>query len=262
MQEQPAQTLLWDMLGRVEYEPALALQERLREERIAGRIPDVLLLLEHPPVLTIGRGGSGANVLQSEDSLRARGIRLHRIGRGGDVTYHGPGQLVGYPILDLRERGRDVHQYLRDLEEVFIRLLARRGVNGERIPGATGVWVEGKKILAIGVGVRKWVSLHGFAFNVFPELSHFRMIRPCGFDAESVTSLEELIGDRGEGQNIAEGFEQIARETVEVFEEVFGIEAKRISESNDRVKEIMEGALAAVISTAGAEWDNPSGEVG
>ncbi len=129
-------TLLWKMLGRVDYEPALALQERLRARRTAGETADTLLLLEHPPVLTLGRGADAANVLASEDSLRALGIRVHRIGRGGDVTYHGPGQLVGYPILDLRERGRDVHQYLRDLEEVFIRWLARRGGGGGCRPAA------------------------------------------------------------------------------------------------------------------------------
>lgn len=233
--------LRWTMLGRVEYEPALGLQERLREERIAGRIPDVLLLLEHPPVLTLGRGGDMANVLASEDSLRSLGVRVHRVGRGGDVTYHGPGQLVGYPILDLRDRGRDIHRYLRDLEEVFLRLLARRGVRGGRVPGATGVWVGGKKILAIGVGVRKWVTLHGFAFNVRPDLSPFTLIRPCGFEPGSVTSLERLMAEGREGrQGTTESVEGIAEETAEVFAEVFGAEAVRLGGSGLGDREILE----------------------
>ncbi len=219
-------TLLWKMLGRVDYEPALALQGRLRARRIAGETADTLLLLEHPPVLTLGRGADAANVLASEESLRALGIRVHRIGRGGDVTYHGPGQLVGYPILDLRERGRDVHKYLRDLEEVFIRWLARRGEGEEgggipagRVPGATGVWVDGKKITAIGVGVRRWVTLHGFAFNVNPDLSRFDLIRPCGFEAERVTSVERLTAAGSPPPSL----ERLAGEIVEVFAEVFGM---------------------------------------
>ncbi len=240
-----ARTFLWEMLGRVEYEPALDLQERLRAERIAGRIPDVLLLLEHPPVLTIGRGGDARNVLASEDSLRTLGIRVHRIGRGGDVTYHGPGQLVGYPILDLQERGRDVHRYLRDLEEVFIRLLARRGLRGERIPGATGVWVGGKKILAIGVGVRKWVTLHGFAFNVFPDFSHFELIRPCGFEAEVVTSLRELTGEEDEGTDPAAALKRAAEETAEFFAGVFGMGAVKVGKSGHWVRGIVDECLAA-----------------
>ncbi|MFQ5914380.1 MAG: lipoyl(octanoyl) transferase LipB [Nitrospinota bacterium] len=236
-----ARPFLWEMLGRVEYEPAVGLQERLRAERIARRILDVLLLLEHPPVLTIGRGGNWANVLASEETLRTRGIRVHRIGRGGDVTYHGPGQLVGYPILDLRERGRDVHRYLRDLEEVFIRLLARRGLRAERIPGATGVWVGGKKILAIGVGVRKWVTLHGFAFNVSADLSYFGLIRPCGFEAESVTSLQQLL-DRGEEAATLDG---VAQETAEVFAEVFGMDAMRLEGSGHGVCDIIDEFTSA-----------------
>ena len=225
-------TLLWKMLGRVDYEPALALQERLRARRTAGETADTLLLLEHPPVLTLGRGADAANVLASEDSLRALGIRVHRIGRGGDVTYHGPGQLVGYPILDLRERGRDVHQYLRDLEEVFIRWLARRGIPAGRVPGAAGVWVDDKKITAIGVGVRRWVTLHGFAFNVNPDLSRFDLIRPCGFEAERVTSLGRLTAAGSPPPSL----ERLAGEIIEVFAEVFGMEPVQAEEADWAVR--------------------------
>ena len=231
---------LWAMLGRVDYEPALALQERLRARRIAGEAPDLLLLLEHPPVLTLGRGGDAANVLASEDVLRDLGIRVHRIGRGGDATYHGPGQLVGYPIVDLRERGRDVHKFLRDLEEVFIRWLARRGISAGRAPGATGVWVDGKKITAIGVGVRRWVTLHGFAFNVDPDLSHFGLIRPCGFEAGRVTSLARLTQEEGPPPTP----ERVAGELVEVFAEVFGMEAVRAEKADLAAPSVAEGSVA------------------
>lgn len=219
--EEKESTVIWEMLGRVDYEAAELLQNRLRDARIVGRIPDVLLLVEHPPVLTIGRGGNVKNVLASRQALDAMGIRTHTIGRGGDVTYHGPGQIVGYPIMDLRERGRDVHRYLYDLEEVFIRLLGQRGIVGNRIKGATGVWVDNRKILAIGIGVRKWVTLHGFAFNVSPDLAHFQLIRPCGFEAEQVTSLFDLLKGNGARQDLERDFSSLANQIVQIFSEVF-----------------------------------------
>jgi len=187
-------------LGRVEYGEALELQRTLVEARRSGKIGDTLLLLEHPPVITLGARSRGArtNVVASGDALDAAGVAVHETGRGGDVTYHGPGQLVGYPILDLRPDRQDVHQYVRDLEEVLIRAIARFGVEGVRVPGLSGVWVgaEGReaKVAAIGVRVSRWITSHGFALNVTTDLTHFQLIVPCGIADRGVTSLEHLTG--------------------------------------------------------------------
>ena len=187
-------------LGRVEYGEALGLQRTLVEARRSGKIGDTLLLLEHPPVITLGARSRGArtNVVASGDALDAAGVAVHETGRGGDVTYHGPGQLVGYPILDLRPDRQDVHQYVRDLEEVLIRAIARFGVEGVRVPGLSGVWVgaEGReaKVAAIGVRISRWITSHGFALNVTTDLTHFQLIVPCGIADRGVTSLEHLTG--------------------------------------------------------------------
>jgi len=187
-------------LGRVEYGEALELQRTLVEARRSGKIGDTLLLLEHPPVITLGARSRGArtNVVASGDALQAAGVAVHETGRGGDVTYHGPGQLVGYPILDLRPDRQDVHQYVRDLEEVLIRAIARFGVEGVRVPGLSGVWVgaEGReaKVAAIGVRISRWITSHGFALNVTTDLTHFQLIVPCGIADRGVTSLEHLTG--------------------------------------------------------------------
>ena len=187
-------------LGRVEYGEALELQRTLVEARRSGKIGDTLLLLEHPPVITLGARSRGArtNVVASGDALQAAGVAVHETGRGGDVTYHGPGQLVGYPIFDLRPDRQDVHQYVRDLEEVLIRAIARFGVEGVRVPGLSGVWVgaEGReaKVAAIGVRVSRWITSHGFALNVTTDLTHFQLIVPCGIADRGVTSLEHLTG--------------------------------------------------------------------
>jgi len=181
----------------VPYRAALAQQYGLAERRHRGEIPDTLLLLEHPPTITLGRGSHEADLLTDEASLRARGIAVERVDRGGEVSYHGPGQLVGYPILDLRGHGQDLHRYLRDLEEVLIRTLAVWGLEGERVPGRTGVWVQDRKIAAIGIKVSRWVSLHGWALNITTDLLPFRQdIVPCGIRDRDVTSLAELLGDR------------------------------------------------------------------
>lgn len=173
-------------LGRLPYAEALALQEDIVARKIADpATADELLLLEHEPVYTIGR-------TPDQSSLRDAAQLPHpvvTIGRGGQATYHGPGQLVGYPLLDLRRRGQDLHRYLRGLEEVLIVLLAEFGVRGERREGMTGVWVGGRKIASIGVGVRKWISMHGFALNVGPDLSAFAAITPCGLSGVEMTSL-------------------------------------------------------------------------
>jgi lipoyl(octanoyl) transferase len=181
-------------LGRVAYGDGLALQERLVTERQAGRIPDTLLLLEHDPVFTLGRNARAEHVLFPEGELRARGFEVFETGRGGDVTYHGPGQVVGYPILNLAPDRCDVHRYVRDIEEVLIRTCRDHGVTAGRVPGMTGAWVGEQKIGAIGVRIARWVTSHGFAFNVAGDLAPFGLIVPCGLRGRGVTSLERLLG--------------------------------------------------------------------
>jgi lipoyl(octanoyl) transferase len=181
-------------LGRVPYAEALDLQARLVTDRQAGRIADTLLLLEHDPVFTLGRNARKEHVLLAEDALRARGFALFEAGRGGDVTYHGPGQVVGYPIVELPPGRRDVHRYVRDLEEVMIRACADQGVVAERVPRLTGAWVGEEKIGAIGVRIARWVTSHGFALNVSLDLAPFDLIVPCGIRDRGVTSLERLLG--------------------------------------------------------------------
>ena len=183
-------------LGLVPYADALALQKELVEERRHGRIGDVLLLVEHPHVLTLGVRGDGgrSHILASDEALVARGVDVHETGRGGDVTYHVPGQIVGYPIIDLKPDRCDVHRYVRDLEEVLIRVAAEYGLTGERVQGLTGVWVRGEKVAAIGVRIARWVTSHGFALNVTTDLDYFNLIVPCGIADRGVTSLGTLLG--------------------------------------------------------------------
>jgi lipoate-protein ligase B len=163
-------------------------------ERRWQEAEDILILLQHPPVITLGRGAREESLLLPAAELARRGIDLERVGRGGDATYHGPGQLVGYPIVDLELLGRDLHRYLRLLETTLIDALAVFGLGGERLAGKTGVWVAGEKIASIGVGVRRWVSWHGFALNVGADLSGFSAIVPCGLPGVRMTSLERLLG--------------------------------------------------------------------
>jgi lipoyl(octanoyl) transferase len=181
-------------LGRVSYAQGLEIQAQLVAERQAGAIPDTLLLLEHDPVFTLGRNAKQENVLFPTAALRARGFEVFESGRGGDVTYHGPGQLVGYPILDLSPDRRDVHRYVRDLEEVMIRTCADYGLAASRVSGLTGCWLGQEKVGAIGVRIARWVTSHGFAFNVATDLSPFRLIVPCGIQDRGVTSLECRLG--------------------------------------------------------------------
>ncbi len=180
-------TMKIDQLGIVEYSEAFALQEKIADAVRQGRSPETLLLLEHYPVYTIGRGGCDENILDPS-------IQAVRISRGGDVTYHGPGQLVGYPVLDLKKRGGDLRLYLRFLEEVLIAAVAGFGVSAFRVPGKTGVWTPVGKLAAIGVGVRHWVSMHGFAMNVNNDLTGFTRINPCGIATCPIASLEKLCG--------------------------------------------------------------------
>ena len=181
-------------LGRVPYARGLEIQERLVAERQAGRIPDQLLLLEHAAVFTLGRNARSENVLFPAEALRERGFEVFETGRGGDVTYHGPGQVVGYPILDLSPDRRDVHRYVRDLEEVMIRTCADYGLLASRVAGLTGTWLGDEKIGAIGVRIARWVTSHGFAFNVGTDLQAFELIVPCGIRGRGVTSLERELG--------------------------------------------------------------------
>ncbi|MEO8127423.1 MAG: lipoyl(octanoyl) transferase LipB [Bryobacteraceae bacterium] len=178
-------------LGRVGYAEAFEMQHRLAEQRKRGEICDQLLFVEHPHVITLGRNGHLENLLAREDHLRGAGIEFHHTNRGGDITYHGPGQIVGYPIIDLRDWKRDVVAYVRTLEQVIIDTLQQFSINGERSAGNTGVWVDGKKIAAIGIHISRWVTSHGFALNVSTDLSYFQYIVPCGL-TKPVTSMRDL----------------------------------------------------------------------
>ena len=183
-------------LGVVPYAAASAMQRALVEERRAGRVPDLLLLLEHPHVITLGVKADAArsHLIATPDQLADLRVEVHETGRGGDITYHGPGQVVGYPIVDLRPDRCDVHQYVRDLEEVMIRTCGDFGVEGRRIAGLSGAWVGADKIGAIGVRISRWITSHGFAFNVTTDLDFFRLIVPCGIGSGGVTSLSRATG--------------------------------------------------------------------
>lgn len=181
-------------LGRRDYGEVYALQKALVQKRYAGEVPDLLLLVEHDPVITIGRGGKSEHVLVPQEILARQGIKVYPVDRGGDVTYHGPGQLVGYPILDLRDQGRDLYRLLRKYEEALIDVLRLFGLEARREPNYTGVWVGQAKVAAIGVGVKRWISFHGFALNVDPVLEHFSFIVPCGLRGAAVTSMRRLLG--------------------------------------------------------------------
>lgn len=183
-------------MGRMDYGEALKLQKRLAGLRRAGRIGDLMLLLEHPPVLTLGERGEDSNILVGSELLLGKGIQIHRVDRGGDVTYHGPGQIVGYPIMDLRDHDRDVHRFIYSMKDAFVRLLkVEYGIDAvSEDKKYTGVWVDRRKITAIGIAVRQWITTHGFAFNVNTDLRHFQWILPCGLRDRGVTSLTELLG--------------------------------------------------------------------
>ena len=181
-------------LGTMDYMEAYDLQKTLLALRQEDRIKDLLLLLEHPPVLTLGRSASMDNLVISEKDLKARGANLYRVNRGGDITYHGPGQIVGYPIIKLDSLGRDIRTFVFNLEQVFIKLLEEEyGILSVRDKGHTGVWVGDEKITAIGLAVKRWVTMHGFAFNVTTDLGHFDWIVPCGIRDKGVTSLEAQL---------------------------------------------------------------------
>jgi lipoyl(octanoyl) transferase len=204
-----------EQLGLVGYADGLRLQRELVAQRKAGTIPDTLLLLEHPHVYTLGRNAKKENLLLSAEQLAARGAQVFEIDRGGDVTYHGPGQLVGYPILDLAQHRRDIAWYMRSLEEVLIAVAEEYGIQAGRLAGAPGVWVGNNKLAALGVHISRWVTSHGFAFNVNTDLRYFDGIVPCGLRDKGVTSLEKLLGRRVEMDEVAE---KVVRHFGRVFE--------------------------------------------
>ena len=184
-------------LGLIPYREALELQRRAVSDRASGEAGDAIYFAEHEPVLTVGRAGRAESLRTSETLLRARGVEVVPVERGGDITYHGPGQVIAYPILALMElpSGRDLHRYLRDLEEVLIVLLGSYGIAAGRRPPYTGVWVGDRKVAAIGVAVRRWITFHGFALNLDPDLTHFDWIHPCGIRDLGVTSMRALLGE-------------------------------------------------------------------
>ena len=208
-----------EQLGRVGYAEALRLQAEKVALRKAGAVPDTLLLLEHPHVYTLGRNARGENFLVSKESLAAQGAQVFETDRGGDLTYHGPGQLVGYPIFDLTKHRRDISWYMRSLEEALIRVPADFGIDAGRVQGAPGVWVGNEKLVAMGVHVSRWVASHGFAFNVSTDLRYFESIVPCGLAGRGVTSLEKLLGGPVE-------MEAVIERVVEHFGEVFNREMR------------------------------------
>jgi lipoate-protein ligase B len=208
-------------LGRRPYGEVLDLQRAIAAERIAGTRPDTLLLVEHDPVVTLGRSTKPGNLLANPALLAARGVELFEIERGGDVTFHGPGQLVGYPIIDLSQHRQDLHWYLRQLEQVLIDAIGAFGITGSRIEKLTGVWAGDRKIASIGVHARSWVTWHGFALNVSTDLSYFDLMVPCGIANVTMTSIEHEVG-----RPVTVG--EVGRMVVDAFAARFGLE-QRIS---------------------------------
>ena len=213
-------------LGRMGYREAFDLQRRLVEERKAGLIPDQLLLVEHPHVITLGRNGHMANLLAGEDVLRRAGVQFEHTDRGGDITYHGPGQIVGYPIFDLREWKRDVVAYVRAIEQALIDALGEFGISAGRVDKCTGVWVDGKKIAAIGVHIGRWVTSHGFALNHSTDLSFFQYIVPCGL-TKPVTSMEAL--------GVQAGREDVEAAIVGCFARVFEFDIMEPAQAEEKL---------------------------
>jgi lipoyl(octanoyl) transferase len=215
-----------ERLGLVDYANGLRLQRERVAARKAGLIPDTLLLLEHPHVYTLGRNAKKDNILLSTEQLAMRGVQVFEIDRGGDVTYHGPGQLVGYPILDLTEHRRDISWYMRSLEEVLIAVARDYEIDAGRLCGAPGIWVENDKLAAMGVHISRWVTSHGFAFNVNTDLRYFDWIVPCGLRDKGVTSLQKLLGRRVD-------IDEVAERAVHHFGEVFDLEMVEEVESRE-----------------------------
>jgi lipoate-protein ligase B len=225
---------LWVVdLGRRAYGEVLELQRAVARARISGDVDqDVLLLVEHPPVITLGRASKDAHLLADPNQLAVRGIELFEVERGGDVTFHGPGQLVGYPIIDLKRHKQDLHWYLRQVEELLIRALGELGISGERVAKYTGVWTRDRKIASIGVHARDWVTWHGFALNVTTELSYFDLIVPCGIPAVQMTSVQREL-DR------ETGLKEVAKTVADAAANVFALAPRWIDAAT------LEGRVAA-----------------
>jgi len=204
------------LTGLVEYEEATRMQlAALARMKADEAEREHLFLLEHPPTITLGRSADARNVLADVEVLGRLGVKLVQTSRGGDVTYHGPGQLVGYALMRLAKRGRDIHRYLRNLEKVLIRALADFGIQAGRIDGLTGVWVGKRKVASIGVAVSKWITYHGFALNVAPDMQHFKLINPCGLRAHEMTSMAALMGGWCETADVAAA---VGRQFAKVFD--------------------------------------------
>lgn len=206
-------------LGTVPYEKALEYQENLLAKRIAEEIQDSLILLEHPPTITTGRKGNTENLLVREEYLKKHGISFVHASRGGDITFHGPGQIVGYPILNLKNHEMDIRKHLRMIEEMIIRTLRDFNIEGRRIDGVTGVWVKRSKIASIGIAIRKWVTYHGFALNVSTNLDYFELILSCGITDVRITSIGSWLGNEEEVK-----MDDVTRSVIKNFMGVFGFE--------------------------------------
>lgn len=207
--------MLFCRLGTIDYAEAHRLQKELQSQRISGQVGDTVLLLEHPPVLTMGRSAKEEHVLAPTEVLEARGISVHEVGRGGDVTYHGPGQLVAYPIIDLKPDHKDVRKYVSSLEETMIRSCADFGLAARRVDGLNGAWIGDRKVGAVGVRISRWVTMHGLALNVSSDLTHFEMIVPCGIQDKDVTSLSAELGRT---VDVADVIEPLARHFAEIYD--------------------------------------------
>lgn len=210
-------------LDIIPYEEAFDLQKKLVELRIQDKINDTLILLEHPPVFTITRKDTIKNILVSPDKLKEKGISVCKTNRGGDITYHGLGQLVGYPIMDLKEHGKDLHKYIRNIEEMIINLLIDYGISAHRDKRHPGVWVEEEKIAAIGISVKSsWITMHGFSLNINPDLDHYSLIVPCGITDRGITSLSKLLGTSVSQKEVRE-------KLIEHYGEVFNLSTRNIT---------------------------------
>ena len=221
-------------LGLVDYKEAWDLQKKIFELRRGNQIPDTFFMLQHPHTYTLGKVADKSNLLSSEEQLKDAGVSVYEIDRGGDITYHGPGQIVGYPIISLSGWKEDTHLYLRSLEEIIIQTLSSYGIESGRNPKYTGVWIGDRKIAAIGIKVSRWITMHGFAFNINTDLSFFNGIIPCGIKEKEVTSLQKELGreiDIDEVKNIL----------IEKFTEVFGYSSYSVNEKDKYLKNVLTG---------------------
>lgn len=245
-------------LHRVTYENGMRMQEDLVARRQRDEIPDQLLLLEHPPVITLGRAGRESNLLATSEMLARQGVRFYETTRGGDITYHGPGQIVGYPIVHLGEGRRDIRKYVEHVEEVLIRTAADFGVEARRWDINRGIWVGADKLAAIGVRVARWVTSHGFAFNVAPDMSHYRLITPCGLQGVGVTSLARLLGT-------APAIDGVRDAIIRRFGEVFEREMVERDDFMPVVKVVIHDGTKILLlrrnEAAGGNWQPVTGRI-